>query len=84
MVFGLFELLLVFMFRFAMSYQCVLSWFTMKLVHKRMLDIFHLHGLGAGIQRIAYPKHVFILLILMWKWFPIDLKACMTLKRNKP
>ena len=51
--------------------------FTVEPVHERLFDICHLRGL-----RVAYPKYVF-LLIPMCKWFPIDLKICMTLKCSR-
>jgi hypothetical protein len=36
-------------------WECALNWFTMELIHKLKLDIYHLHSLGA-----TYPKNVFI------------------------
>ena len=34
-------------------WECALDWFTVELVHERLLDICHLRSLGA-----TYPKHV--------------------------
>ena len=48
----------------------------MELVHEPKINICHLRGFWA-----TYHKHVF-LLIPMCKWFPINLKISMTLKRN--
>jgi hypothetical protein len=72
MVFGLFQSFLMFIFMFAMPYhvnnkviyfllieiwECALSYFIVQLVCKDMLDICHVHDLGA-----TYPKHVFSLI----------------------
>jgi hypothetical protein len=67
MVYELFGLLQLFMFKSAMSYnmdkldstklatywfiqiwECVIKWCKLEPIHKRLLDICHLHGLGAG------------------------------------
>ena len=55
-------------------WECALNWFTMKSAHKPKFDICHLYGLGQHIL------NMFFCWFLLCKWFPIDLKICVTFK----
>ena len=46
------------------------------------MDLFALHICHLHSLRAPNPKHVLLLLIPMFKWFPIDLENYMTLKHN--
>jgi hypothetical protein len=56
--------------------DCALNWFTVKLVHKGLLDICHLCGLGQHIINM-FLSGSYVQMIL--NWFE---KKCMTLKTN--
>lgn len=90
---GLFEVLLLFKFKYAKSchvdyldsthlaicllihiWECALNWFTVGLVHKRLLDMCHLRGLRAcncrgGNIYILHMHYVDLYVPMIPNWY---------------